>query len=243
MYFKRLLIATCALLLCASCGYRPPWRNEPIGREVNLAFTLEKNLLYVTSATVDGRPGRFLLGSAEPRSVLDPSFVASVGATGRDHFSLRLSERQVVTFTPVIADMHGVGDGIIGADVWGAHAVTIDYRAGLLTYHREWIHPEDMSLHRYSAEPRINVEVDGRSVSAIVDTAWPDTLVLPRAGAPPSREKARVQIGETDFGTTDILRADVAAPRIGNRLLSKFLVTIDYGRHQVGLWRDPRSPM
>jgi hypothetical protein len=243
MYFKRLLIATCALLLCASCAGMLPWRNAPAAHEVNLAFTLEMNLLYITSATVDGRPGRFLLGSAEPRSVLDSAFVRSVGGTGRDRFSLRLSERHAIAFAPVIADMHGVGDGIIGADVWDAHAVTIDYRAGLLTYHREWIHQEDMTLFSYSAEPRINLTVDGRSVSAIVDTASPDSLVLPRAGAPPSREKARVQIGETDFGTTDILRADVAAPRIGNRLLSKFLVTLDYGRHQVGLWRDPRSPL
>src|SRR5713226_8052611 len=79
MYFKRLLIATCSLLLCASCAGMLPWRNAPAAHEVNLAFTLEMNLLYITSATVDGRPGRFLLGSAEPRSVLDSAFVRSVG--------------------------------------------------------------------------------------------------------------------------------------------------------------------
>jgi hypothetical protein len=39
----------------------------------------------------------------------------------------------------------------------------------------------------------------------------------------------------------DIRRADVAAPHVGNRILSKFLVTIDYGRREVGLWRDPRT--
>jgi hypothetical protein len=34
----------------------------------------------------------------------------------------------------------------------------------------------------------------------------------------------------------------VARARVGNRLLSHYLVTIDYGRRMVGLWRDPRIP-
>jgi hypothetical protein len=45
-----------------------------------------------------------------------------------------------------------------------------------------------------------------------------------------------------DLGTIDIRLADVSAPRIGNRILSKFLVTIDYGKREAGLWRDPRTP-
>jgi hypothetical protein len=86
----------------------------------------------------------------------------------------------------------------------------------------------------------INVVVDGRTMPAILDTASPDTLTLPRGGAPAERRRARVQIAGTDFGEIDIHLAEVSAPRIGNRLLSKFLVSIDYGRHQAGLWRDPR---
>ena len=45
----------------------------------------------------------------------------------------------------------------------------------------------------------------------------------------------------TDFGSIDVRLADVSTPRVGNRLLSKFLVTIDYGQREVGLWRDPRT--
>jgi len=49
-------------------------------------------------------------------------------------------------------------------------------------------------------------------------------------------------IAGTDFGNVDVKFANVAQPRIGNRLLSKFLISIDYGKREVGLWRDPRIP-
>jgi hypothetical protein len=51
-----------------------------------------------------------------------------------------------------------------------------------------------------------------------------------------------VSIAGTDFGPTDVRYANVAHPRVGNRLLSRFLVSIDYGKRIVGLWRDPRIP-
>ena len=239
MYSKNPWQATsaAALLFAAACSIALPWRNEPIGQEVNLAFVIKNNLLYLPSAMVDGRPGQFLFGSAEPRTVLDAKFAQ--GLDGTLH-SLQLSERQSLRLTPMVVDLRGVGDGIIGADVWSGHAVTIDYRAGLLTYQKEGIHPDLMTLFNYADVPMINVIVDGRSMPAVVDTASPDTLVLPRAGSPAARRAARVQIAGTDFGTVDVQLGDVSAPRVGNRLLSRFLISIDYGRRQVGLWRDPR---
>jgi hypothetical protein len=227
-----------ALLFAAACSTAMPWHNEPIGLEVNLAFVIRNNLLYLPGATIDGHSGSFLLGSAEPQSVLDSHFVQKVGPM--PFHSLQLSERDSLRFTPVVLDLRGVGDGIVGADVWGSHAVTIDYRAGLLTFQREGIHPELMNVYSYRDAPSINVEVDGRLVPAIVDTSSPDTLVLPREAAAAERRSAHIQIAGTDLGSVDIRLADVARPRIGNRLLSKFLVTIDYGRRQVGLFRDPR---
>ena len=182
-----------------------------------MAFVLRDNLLYLRSATVDGRPGRFLFGSANPQSVLDAHFAQAV------------------------LDLRGVADAIIGADVWGAHAVTIDYRAGLLTFQREGIHPDLMNVYSFRDAPSINVAVDGRLLPAIVDTSSPDTLVLPRAAAPSERRTVRVQIAGADLGEVSVRLAEVATPRIGNRLLSKFLVTIDYGQREVGLWRDPRT--
>ncbi len=237
MYSKFPWHATCAiaLLFAVACSSALPWRDEPVGQEVNVTFVLQNNLLYLNSATVDGRAGRFLFGSAEPRTLLDPKFAQS----GSVH-SLQLNARESLRFTPAVLDLRGVGDGIIGTDVWGAHAITIDYRAGLLTFQREGIHPEEMSVYRYDDLPMINVLVDGQKISAIVDTASPDTLVLPRAGAATERRSAQVQIANIDFGKLDVRFAEVATARVGNRLLSKFLVSIDYGRHWVGLWRDPR---
>ena len=237
MYLKFPRLATCAAIVvfAASCSISLPWRDEPIGQEVNVAFTLQNNLLFLPSATIDGRPGRFLFGSAEPQTILDPKF-----AQNAPTHSLQLNARQSLRMSPVVLDLHGVGDGIIGADVWGGHAVTIDYRAGLITYQKQGIFPADMVLYDFSAAPMINVVIDGKKTPAIVDTTSPDTLVLPRGGAAAGRRNARVQIADTDFGSVNVQLADVSEPHVGNRLLSRFLISIDYGRRQVGLWRDPR---
>ena len=240
MYSKSLLIAIATLLLCTMCA--TPWASEPIGQEVNLAFIMRNNLLFLPSATVDGKAGRFLLGVANARTALDSGYAATLPpAAWRGERSLQLTEKEGLRFTPVALDMHHVADGIIGADVWGSRAISIDYASGLLTYQKEGIHPEMMTLFHFAAEPRVVITVDGKQVDAVVDTASPDTLILPRAGAAAGRTHARVQLAGTDFGDIDLLLADVAEPHVGNRILSKFLVTIDYGKHEVGLWRDPRT--
>lgn len=214
-----------------------PWHDEPIGQEVNVAFVVRNNLLYLTSARVDRRSGQFLFGSANPRTILDSKFAATDATT---QHSLQLNPRETLRVDPMITDLRGVGDGILGADVWGTHAISIDYHAGLLTYQKAGIYPEMMSLYSFSDAPMISVMVDGRQISAIVDTASPDSLVLPRGQAPAGRRVAHVQIASTDFGGVDVQYTDITAPRVGNRLLSRFLVSIDYGKKQVGLWRDPR---
>ena len=235
MYSKMPRHATCAAaLLFAACSSMLPWRDEPIGGEVNIAFTIKNNLLFLVSATVDRQSGRFLFGSAQPQSILDPKF-----AQGSSH-SLQLNARESVQFAPVVSDLRGLADGIVGSDVWGGHAVTIDYRAGLLTFQKEGIHPDLMTIYNFEDVPMITVIIDGRTTPVVVDTTSPDTLVLPRLGAAGDRRAARVRIAGIDFGNVDIRLADVAIPRVGNRLLSRFLVSIDYGRRQVGLWRDPR---
>ncbi|HWW62286.1 MAG TPA: hypothetical protein VN181_13020 [Thermoanaerobaculia bacterium] len=210
-----------------------PWRNEPVGIETNLAFHLENNLLFLPSVTIDGRPGRYIFGSANVRSVLDPRVAGSTAA-----HSVTLSGKDTFNIKPVVVDLRGIADGIVGADVIARNAVTIDYRSQIVTYQKEGIHPELMTLYPYNAEPSVTVNVDGVEVSAIVDTTSPDTLVLPRRNA--SRSNVRVRVAGIDFGSVDVQYANVARARIGNRLLSKFLVSIDYGKRVVGLWRDPR---
>lgn len=219
-------------VLLVGCRSVTPWHNEPIGNEINLSFTVQNNLLFLSSARVDGREGRYFLGTAHARSVLDPAF----GASGTHE--VQFGEKESSRITPAMLDLGGVGDAIIGADAWGRYAVTVDYVSGLVTVQKEGIHPAEMTLYRYRAEPAVNIFVDGRQIAAVVDTASPDTLVLPGANG---RAHAHLRVGGVDFGTVDIRYGDVTRPRLGNRVLSKFLVTVDYGRQMVGLWRDPRT--
>jgi hypothetical protein len=240
MYSKTLAIAIATTLLLGSCSATVPWANEPIGEEVNLSFVIRNNLLFLPSATIDGKSGRFLVGVAAARTALDQHFAAALPRSG-EHM-LQINEKESLRFTPVEMDLRKVADGIIGADVWGTRAVSIDYTSGLLTYQKEGIHPELMTLFRFTAEPRVNVVVDGKTIPAIVDTASPDTLTLPRGNAAAGRTHARIELAGADLGNLDVKLADVADARVGNRILSKFLVTIDYGKREVGLWRDPRTP-
>ncbi len=225
-------------MLFASCTVRAPWADEPVGQEVNVAFTMRQNLIVLPSVTVDGRPGRYLLSASQPRTLIDARFAQSLGAPLGS--ALQLNEKEALQFQPVTLDPRGAADAIIGADVWGHNAISIDYAAGLVTFQREGIHPGLMTLFRYTNEPSVFVTIDGRKVPAIVDTTSPDTLVLPRGSDAAARRKARVGLAGTDFGDVDVYFTDVAQARVGNRLLSKFLVSIDYGKREVGLWRDPR---
>ena len=224
-----LLSLSCAL----SCARVLPWSKEPVGEEVNLAFTLEQNLIRLSTVRIDNRPGRFILGTAAQRTIVDSRF-----ALDRSYaHAIQISEKDTVRIDPAPADLRGVADAIIGIEAWRNHAISIDYRVGLVTYQKEGIKSGQMHIYRFPLEPMINVVVDGREIAAIVDTTSPDTLVLP---GPDGRRTANVRIADADFGAIDVQYANVAQARVGNRLLSRFLVTIDYGRKVVGLWRDPR---
>jgi len=214
-----------------------PWREEPRGEEVNFAFTLEQNLIRLKSVRIDSRDGRFILGTAAPRTIIDPRFPLR---RFRAH-ALQISEKETLRIDPAPHDLHGVADAIIGIEAWRNRAISIDYHNGLVTYQKEGIKSGLMQIYRFPAQPTISVNVNGREIAASVDTTSPDTLVLP--GSVHGRGTANVRVGNTDFGTIDVQYANVARARVGNRLLSRFLVTIDYGRRVVGLWRDPRIPL
>lgn len=232
---KSILTTMAAALVFTSCARVLPWRDQPVGNEINLAFTLEQNLIQLRTVRIDNRTGRYILGTAAPRTVVDPR-VSTAGA-----HALQLNERRTVRIAPATLDLGGVADAIIGADAWSRRAISIDYRTGLVTWQREGIHPGLMKLYSFDAEPMIYVNVNGTDVGAIVDTTSPDTLVLPSRES--GRGTARLAIAGTEFGTMDVRYAPVSRARVGNRLLSKFLVSIDYRRRVVGLWRDPRIPL
>lgn len=222
------------MLLSVSCVRLLPWRDQPSEPELNLAFTIERNLIELQTVQLDGREGRFILGSAARQTIVDPSFASGVRR-------VQLSENDSVRIAPAIASLGGVADAIIGVEPWRRDAISIDYRVGLVTYQRAGLVPGYMTIYRYEHEPTIYVNVNGNDVAAVVDTLSPDTVTLP--GPPSTRGVANIRVAETDFGAIDVGYADVAKARVGNRLLSKFLVTIDYGERVVGLWRDPRITM
>lgn len=237
MLRARLGLAVCgAALLAASCLSALPWRSQPA--EVNLAFVVDHNLLYVPSVTIDNRAGRYFFSTAAPRTVIDPRFMSTHGSAAH---VLRLNQRDSLRITAAVPLSLGTtGDAMIGADVWNGRVVTIDYHAGLLTYQKRGMFPELMTLYSFRAAPTVTVTVDGREINAIVDTASPDTLELPATRA--GRRTARIAIAGSDFGNVDIgLSPWLTQPRVGNRLLAHFLMSIDYGRRVVGLWRDPRN--
>lgn len=230
---KSLAAATiAALLLATSCARRLPWSNDLPTPEVNLAFKLERNLIELRTVRLNNREGRFLLGTAAPRTVIDPRF------SGSRINVLQLSEKESVRLSASSLDLGGVADAIIGIEPWRTRAISIDYYGGLVTYQKDGIETGHMEVFRFDDAPMIHVSVDGREVAAIVDTTSPDTIVLPRGQ--PGRGTAHIILGGTDFGTIDVGYANIARARVGNRLLSRFLVTIDYGKQTVGLWRDPR---
>jgi hypothetical protein len=227
------LVVAGAALFAAACG--SIFRDDGAGAELNLAFTLERNLVELKTTTVDGRYGRFVLATASPVVVVDDGF--PIGNEAR-HL-LQFSERETLQVAVHRANLQGVADALIGADAWRhyGNVLVIDYFAGLASLHRAPVDRSGMAFFRYVGEPAIGITVDGRDIDAIIDTSNPDTLILP---GPRGRGSAAVRIAGVDLGTTDVQYADVHRPRIGNRLLANFLVTIDYRRQLTGLWRDPR---
>jgi hypothetical protein len=211
-----------------------PWHDEPVGSEVNLSFTLEKNLIRLSSVRIDNHEGRFILGTATPESIVDSTFPLPKAKAHR----LSLGEKEIVRIKPVRTSLGGVADAIVGAEVWGAHAITIDYRSGLVSFQKEPVDAGTMSVFQFQDVPMINVIVDGREIPAVVDTTSPDTVVMPSDNH--RRANQHVLIGNTDLGLQDVRYASIEKARVGNRVLSKFLVTIDYGKKMVALWRDPR---
>jgi hypothetical protein len=228
-----------AAMLATGCSAMTPWSRSPeaIPNETNLAFTLENNLVFLNSVAINNRTGHFLFGSATPRTIIDRRLVDEFG--GPSHaYALMVTAKETLPFKPLFLDLGSAGDAIIGYETLQPNAVTIDYRVGLLTLQKEGIYTSMMSVYRFTGMPSIDVEVNGTRQRAIVDTSSPDTIVLPAPAT--SRGKAHVVVAGIDFGQIDVRFGAVEQPRLGNRLLSKFLISIDYHAGTIGVWRDPR---
>lgn len=218
-----------------------PWSGEE-PTELNVSFRIQNNLLFPDNVTIQGAEGRFAFATADRRTAIDPQFAARIDPPTSKGYVIRIGQRRQIAFRALQIPLHQVADALLGADVFPSTAVSIDYRAQLLSFDKNGIHAEGMTISAFGDEPAVDIVIAGRRTTGIVDTASPETLVVPRSLVFAKGDRAAVDVelgGERFFGV-DVRVADVREVRIGNRLLSKFLIWIDYKNHRVGLWRDPR---
>lgn len=219
--------------LASSCSL--PWSGD-LSHEANVAFRWKNNLIFI-DGSVDSKPATFLVGTAQPRSVIDPKFREDTG----EPVNVSLGHRYSKPISPAGADLKGLADGILGADMWEGSTLTLDYSRQLAILSRDRADNLGGALYRFDGPPAVPITINGQSGRAIIDATIPDSLILPANGRS-GRETAAVRIGEFDLGRVDVVFGETSMPRIGNRLLSRFLIRIDYDGGTVWLWRDPRRP-
>ena len=229
-----------AVLLSSGCALIRDYRSQPRAEDkISMALTIEDNQLVLSSATLDGQRGKFVLATATQVSAVDSAFAEK--HLGNGNVELVIGERFTATIDPLEAELGIAADALLASDLWSDSAISIDYISGLLTLSRDEVRrPTDMAVFPFQGPPSLPITIDGRTVRAIVDTSLPDTLVLPRGSRSGSRTTAAVTVAGRSFDGIDVALSDVSTPRIGNRILSRFLVIINYGEGWVGLWPDPR---
>lgn len=225
-------IVAVSVLVAAVTGCRTlPWnRAAETAPETNVSFSVRQNLLHVRFH-VGEREGWGIVSTRHPATILDAGFAAS--ATSASPL-VRLGSVGVVESDPRIADLQGIADAILARDLWGEDILTIDWRSALVTIHRSRRATTDGESHSWTDTPRVRLQVGGRVVEAEVDTTSPEALVL--TGASAGRRRETVEIAGVKQEIDVAIDPRVPHARIGTRLLSRFLVQIDYGRRQVILW-------
>jgi hypothetical protein len=230
---------TLTLAAAVTAGGCSTFSRQP--RTDHVAFNLRDNLLVIP-ATVAGQPGEFILGTAQSHSTLDSRFPADSNRSGRVPVLLgaRLSLETSVERT----SMSSVADGILGSGMFANRTLGIDFRRGLITLSRERVPAEGAAKSRFEGIPSFPISVDGTPFRGIIDTTNPDTILLPESVfGPPGRRLVSLRIGGVDLGTTEARIGPVSDIRIGNRILEKFLVSIDYDRGEISLWPwEPSFP-
>lgn len=208
--------------------------------EDNIGFFLRSNLPCVR-AEVNGHDATLIIASALPRTAVTSSLKGD-----RSGARLLLGSTRLIHVKPAALDIADLpADGLLGADAFRGRIATIDYFRGLLVL-RAW--PKELSgatpWSFAGGPPRVPVTINGRATWAIVDTALPDTAVIPPEfveSATGKRSLVTLEVAGVRFQELDVAITPMASPRIGNRVLFKFVVTIDYARERIGLWPDPRT--
>ncbi len=128
-----------ALVASAGCGSSGglDYSGTP-GQEVPVTIA---SAVPVIDASADGAPGRFLVDSGSPVTILD--LAAGDPGTRRialDAFALTFPDVPVATFD-LFAGSEQAFDGLVGGDVLSGFALTLDYRD-----QRGWLEEEDDAL-------------------------------------------------------------------------------------------------
>ncbi len=213
--------------------------------ERNVAFRLHNNL-PVLDAEIDGRAVTLVIGTALPTTVLGGERAREIGfATRRRKSRVFFGNLTGTRVSPLVIELDKVipADGILGADAWAGRTITLDYRRRLAIIDPAGPIPEGFHSWSFKGPPRISVVLNGIVLPAIVDSAIPDSAIIPEAlledtGSP--RQAVDLEIAGLAFDDLDVLTAPTGDIRIGNRVLSHFLVRIDYEHRTVALWPDSR---
>lgn len=222
-------------LAATGCGMVRSYQTDSTPRETNAAFVLDRNQPVLTSATMNGRAGRLILATANPRTIVGRWFATRTGAR------LEAGGGYRRTIQPLATEVGAPGDALIGFDAFARQRISIDYNKGLLSISPSRSRlPPDLRVHRFKDLPRVPVRVGGELFLAVVDSAFPDTLIVPSSVGAAGRRNAEVAVDGVGIGVIDVAHGPVSEARLGNRVLARFLVTVDYGRKWVALWPDPR---
>jgi hypothetical protein len=218
------------VLSVASCRSLP-W-NIHSSKQTTLAFEFLRGQ-PVVKAEIGGIAGRFVVGSAHPRTL--------VRGRARANDVVSLGFRTAVRIDPRVAPLETTADGILAIDVWReTGTLTVDYARRVITIGGESPFA-DVPRERFEGAPAVSVLAAGIALRAIVDTSYPGGLIIPES------QRSRFSGTQVDVElnglrtSVPLLVAPVPEPRIGNALLRHYLVMIDYRAGIVAVWPDPRS--
>lgn len=214
--------------------------------EKNFSFSVDRNLIVLGDATIQGGPARVILATAAPRSIQHSGLLKNPGPVGKNPIDVRIGHRFQASLNPDSADLTGIGDLLLGYDAFQGRTVVIDFGRRLISVLRSppsEVVTSDLYFSSFQDHPAIGIEVNGTRISALIDTANADTLTLPLRlnNGRRSRRTVELKVGEIDLKSVDASFADVSSARIGNRILQQFVVRIDYRHKKVSLWSTSRG--
>ena len=211
--------------------------------ERNVAFRIEGNL-PVIDLVLEGHRTSMVIATALPNTVLSGERAREMGYQKRFRRSRAFFGNLAGTkVKPIILELSEEvpADGLLGADAWKGRTLTIDYRRKLAILNPPG--PVEAGYYSWSFKgpPRISVTLNGIVIPAMVDTAIPATAVIPEVLLDADGGKRRtvdLEVAGVRFDDLDVMTAPIGDIRIGNRVLSNFLVRVDYDHRTVALWHD-----